>query len=127
MPNKKEKFWTMGMPKGETGPFVWQVWFEGDRQPTRFVAFDEQHIRDQSEPRVPVVIERIHEREEDMESEPMGPKGSNGVSRPADYDTGFRLLKEWVDSQGGPPEELRLRLREFYIDYQKVDKEKSKK
>jgi hypothetical protein len=109
----------MGMPKGETAPFVWQVWFEGDRQPTRFVAFDEQHIRDQSEPRVPVVIERIHEREEKIESEPLGPKGST-VNRPADYDAGFKILRAWVDENGGPPEEIRVKLRELYIDYDRA-------
>jgi hypothetical protein len=26
-----------------------------------------------------------------------------------------------VDTQGGPPESLRLKLRELYIDYRKVD------
>jgi hypothetical protein len=32
-----------------------------------------------------------------------------------------------VDSQGGPPEDVRKKLRELYIDYRKVDKRKSEK
>ena len=128
MPKKKrkERVWEYGMPKGPIPPFVYHVWFKKATSPERFVAFDEDHIRDQCEPRVPVVIEQVHEREEPDDWEPLGPKGSE-VNRPADYDTGFKLLQEWVDSQGGPPESLRLKLRELYIDYRKVDKRKSEK
>jgi hypothetical protein len=67
------------------------------------------------------VIEQVHEIEEKDDWEPLGPGGSE-VNRPADYDTGFKLLQEWVDSQGGPPEDVRKKLRELYIDYRKVDK-----
>ena len=103
MPKKKEeKYWDIGMPKGELGPFVWHVWFKGSGQAERFVAFDEEHIKDQCENRTPIVIERVYEKEEIEKWEPLGPKGSV-VNQPADYDTGFKLLKEWVDSIGGPP------------------------
>ena len=115
---KKEKYWEMGMPRGELGPFVWHVWFKGSGQAERFVAFDEEHIKHQCEGRTPIVIERVVEKEEINEWEPLGPKGSV-VNQPADYDTGFKLLKEWVDSIGGPPEDLRMKLRELFIDYQK--------
>jgi hypothetical protein len=37
----------------------------------------------------------------------------------ADYEAGFNILKEWVDSQGGPPEKVRKKIRESWIDYQK--------
>ena len=120
MPKKKEgKYWDIGMPKGEIGPFVWHVWFKGSVQAERFVAFDEEHIKDQCEDRTPIVIERVYEKEEIEKWEPLGPKGSV-VNQPADYDTGFKLLKEWVDSIGGPPEDLRLKLRELFIDYEKA-------
>ena len=120
MPKKKEeKYWEIGMPKGELGPFVWHVWFKGSGQAERFVAFDEEHIKDQCEDRTPIVIERVYEKEEIEKWEPLGPKGSV-VNQPADYDTGFKLLKEWVDSIGGPPEDLRLKLRELFIDYEKA-------
>ena len=118
---KKEKYWEMGMPRGELGPFVWHVWFKGSGQAERFVAFDEEHIKHQCEGRTPIVIERVVEKEEIDEWEPLGPKGSV-VNQPADYDTGFKLLKEWVDSIGGPPEDLRMKLRELFIDYQKPEK-----
>ena len=115
---KKEKYWDYGMPKGELGPFVWHVWFKGSGRAERFVAFDEEHIKHQCEDRTPIVIERVYEKEEIEKWEPLGPKGSV-VNQPADYDTGFKLLKEWVDSIGGPPEDLRLKLRELFIDYEK--------
>ena len=51
-------------------------------------------------------------------SERLGPKGAV-VHRPADFDQGFKILKEWVDSIGGPPEKLRKKLRELFIDYEK--------
>ena len=49
-----------------------------------------------------------------------GPDGGNGVSRPADYDAGFKILRAWVDQNGGPPEEIRQKLRELWIDYDKA-------
>jgi len=122
---KKEKYWEMGMPKGELGPFVWHVWFKGSGQAERFVAFDEEHIKDQCEDRTPIVIERVYEKEEIDDWEPLGPKGAV-VNQPADYDTGFKLLKEWVDSIGGPPEDLRMKLRELFIDYGKPQQKTTK-
>ena len=35
-------------------------------------------------------------------------------------DQGFKILREWVDLNGGPPETIRQRLRELYIDYDKA-------
>jgi len=52
---------------------------------------------------------------------PLGPKGSL-INRPADYDTGFKILREWIDENGGPPEKIRQKLRELYIDYDKAKK-----
>ena len=54
----------------------------------------------------------------------MGPKGAVLMGE-ADYEAGFNVLKEWVDSQGGPPEKVRRQIREVWIDYQKVKKPKS--
>ena len=58
------------------------------------------------------------EKEDNTPMERLGPKGAV-VNQPPDYDQGFKLLKEWVDSTGGPPEELRKKLRELFIDYHK--------
>jgi hypothetical protein len=48
------------------------------------------------------------------------------VNRPADYDAGFKILREWIDENGGPPEEIRVKLRELFIDYTPVEKKKNK-
>ena len=117
---KKEKVWTMGT-KGPVGPWVWQVWTAGSKQPIRMVAFDLQHIQDQLPDKKITKFYRMPEEKDPERLEPLGPKGSV-VNRPADYDTGFKILQEWVDSQGGPPEAVRKKLRELYIDYRKVDK-----
>jgi hypothetical protein len=29
-------------------------------------------------------------------------------------------LREWIDENGGPPEEIRIKLRELFIDYDKA-------
>lgn len=115
---KKEKYWDYGMPKGELGPFVWHVWIKGKKKPERMVAFDHQHIEDQLEGKD--MIKAVKQPEENYEPEgmPLGPIGSV-VNRPADYDTGFKILRAWVDENGGPPESIRKRLRELYIDYDK--------
>ena len=118
MPNKKEKFWTMGMPKGGVGPWVWHVWTKASKKPVRVVAFDLDHIRCQLEDRVVIKAKRLPEEKDEFTSMPLGPKGSK-VNRPADYDAGFRILRQWVDENGGPPESIRKRLRELYIDYDK--------
>ena len=55
---------------------------------------------------------------------PLGPKGYKGSSRPADYDAGFKVLRQWIDSKGGPPEEIRKKLRELWIDYDRVEKKR---
>ena len=116
---KKEKYWTMGMPKGGVGPWVWHVWIEGNKNPKRMVAFDLEHIKNQLEGKTVKSANRLPEEKETLDSEPLGPKGAQ-VNRPADYDAGFKILREWVDQNGGPPEEIRKKLRELWIDYEKA-------
>ena len=124
---KKEKVWTMGN-KGPTGPWVWHVWTKGSKKPLRMVAFDHQHIKDQLEGRQMVKAVKQPEEEDDFkDSPPLGPKGYKGSSRPADYDAGFKILRQWIDENGGPPEEIRQRLRELWIDYEKPSKKQEKK
>ena len=117
---KKEKVWTMGN-KGPTGPWVWHAWIKGSKKPVRMVAFNLDHIKDQLEGKTVIKVKRLPEEKDEFSSVPLGPKGSK-VNRPADYDTGFRILREWVDENGGPPEEIRVKLRELYIDYDVVPK-----
>ena len=106
-------------------PYDYQVWFKGSRQPILMAGMHEDHIRWQCDPKKPVKIKRITINEETTPDEPMGPKGSV-INYPADYDAGFKILKEWVDSEGGPPEDVRMRLRELFIDYTPVEKKKTK-
>ena len=115
---KKEKVWTMGN-KGPTGPWVWHAWIKGSKKPVRMVAFNLDHIKDQLEGKTVIKVKRLPEEKNEFSSVPLGPKGSK-VNRPADYDTGFRILREWIDQNGGPPEEIRVKLRELYIDYDKA-------
>ena len=120
---KKEKAWTIGMPKGPIGPFVWQVWVKGSQKPIRVIAFNLQHIKDQLEgKKVTKAIKQKEKKEVFGNSVPLGPKGWKGSSRPADYDAGFKVLRQWIDSKGGPPEEIRKKLRELWIDYDKAPK-----
>ena len=115
---KKEKTWTIGMPKGPIGPFVWQVLVKGSNDPVRVVAFNLQHIKNQLEGQTVIKAKKQKEKKVILEdSAPLGPKGYKGSSRPADYDAGFKVLREWIDEQGGPPEEIRQKLRELWIDY----------
>ena len=103
-------------------PYDYQVWFKGSRQPILMAGMHEDHIRWQSDPKVPIKIKRIHIKEEP--SGPLlhlGPKGCT-VNQPADYDKGFKILKAWVDSEGGPPESIRKELRELFIDYDRPSK-----
>ena len=118
---KKEKVWTIGMPKGSIGPWVWQVWIKGKKKPERMVAFDHQHIKDQLEGQQMIKAVKQPEEKDEFTTMPLGPKGST-VNRPADYDAGFKILREWIDDNGGPPEEIRVKLRELYIDYDKAPK-----
>jgi hypothetical protein len=85
------------------------------------VAFDHQHIKDQLEGKQMIKAVKQPEEKDDFSSIPLGPKGSK-VNRPADYDAGFRILRAWVDENGGPPESVRIKLRELYIDYEKGKK-----
>ena len=116
---KKEKVWTMGT-KGPIGPWVWNVWVKGKKKPERMIAFDIQHINDQLEGQQVVKAVKQPEEKTTLKSMPLGPDGGNGVSRPADYDAGFKILRAWVDQNGGPPEEIRQKLRELWIDYDKA-------
>ena len=116
---KKNKKWLIGMPKGTMGPFVWHVWVKGSKKPIRVVAFDQEHVKNQLEDRVIVKVVKQPEEKDEFSSMPLGPKGSI-VNRPADYDKGFKILREWVDQNGGPPEETRVKLRELFIDYEEA-------
>ena len=118
---KKEKVWTIGMPKGPIGPFVWQVWVKGSQKPIRVVAFDLQHIKNQLQGKAVIKAQKEKEKKESFgNSVPLGPKGWKGSSRPADLDAGFKVLRQWVDENGGPPENIRQKLRELWIDYEKA-------
>ena len=118
---KKEKTWTIGMPKGPIGPFVWQVWVKGSQKPIRVVAFDLQHIKNQLQGKAVIKAQKEKEKKESFgNSVPLGPKGYKGSSRPADLDAGFKVLRQWVDENGGPPEEIRQKLRELWIDYDRA-------
>ena len=120
MPKKKESVWTMGN-KGPTGPWLWQVWVKGTKKPLRMIAFDLQHIKDQLEGKTFVKAKQVPEEKEDRRPMHLGPKGCV-VNQPADYDKGFRVLRAWIDSVGGPPEEIRKQLRELWIDYDRVER-----
>ena len=117
---KKEKVWEMGMPKGGVGPWVWHVWVKGKKKHERMIAFDLQHIKDQLEDQKVIKAVKQPEEKTTFKTMPLGPNGGNGVSRPADYDAGFKVLRKWVDENGGPPEEIRQKLRELWIDYEKA-------
>ena len=64
---KKNDTWLIGMPKGPIGPFVWQVWVKGSNRPTRVVAFDLEHIKNQLEGKK--VTKAIKEKEKKEEEE----------------------------------------------------------
>ena len=109
------------MPRSEIPPFMWQVWFKGNKKPIMMSGFDESHIRVMCLPNPAKVIKvkrMPEEKEIHIPPERLGPKGAV-VNQPPDYDKGFKLLQEWVDSIGGPPEKLRKKLRELFIDYHK--------
>lgn len=118
---KNKNTWLIGMPKGPIGPFVWQVWVNSSKKPVRVVAFDLEHIKNQLEGKTVTKAKKLpEEKEPTSKMMSLGPNGGNGVSRPADYDAGFKVLRKWVDENGGPPEEVRKKLRELYIDYDRV-------
>ena len=117
---KKQKIWTMGN-KGPTGPWVWYAWIKGSKKPVRVVAFDLDHIQCQLEGKTVVKAVKQPEEKDEFSSMPLGPKGSL-INRPADYDKGFKILREWIDQHGGPPEEIRIKLRELYIDYDRAER-----
>ena len=115
---KKEKVWTMGI-KGPIGPWAWNVWVKGKKKPIRMMAFDIKHLNDQLEGQKIVKAKKLPDEKNDFRDQPpLGPKGSV-VHQPADYDAGFKILREWVDENGGPPENIRQKLRELWIDYER--------
>ena len=115
---KKEKVWTMGI-KGPIGPWSWNVWVKGKKKPIRMMAFDIKHLNDQLEGQKIVKAKKLPDEKNDFRDQPpLGPKGSV-VHQPADYDAGFKILREWVDQNGGPPENIRQKLRELWIDYER--------
>ena len=108
------------MPKTEIPPYDYHVWFKGTKKPIHMYGMHEDHIRWQSDPKVPVKIKRIFIKEEPLtKSEHLGPKGCV-VNQPADYDRGFKVLRAWIDENGGPPESIRKKLRELFIDYDRA-------
>lgn len=107
------------MPKQKIGPWVWQVWQKGSKKPLRMIAFDHQHIKDQLEGKQIIKAKKLPEEKNTFTTMPLGPKGSI-VNQPADYDRGFKILREWIDQNGGPPEDIRVKLRELWIDYDKA-------
>ena len=114
------------MARSDIPPYLWKVWLKGKRKPIKMIGFDEEHIRLMSPTAKVVKIKRIPDPiENDDVAEHLGPKGAV-VHRPADFDKGFKLLKEWVDSIGGPPEKLRKKLRELFIDYEKPARKTTK-
>ena len=106
----------------ELPPYDYHVWFKGNKKPVRMFGFSEQHIKDQCETKRPIKIKRLREnKEKEIQIERLGPKGAQ-VGRPADYEPAFKILREWVDSQGGPPESVRKAIREHWVDYHRVKK-----
>ena len=104
-------------------PYDYQVWFKGSRRPILMAGMHEDHIRWQSDPKVPIKDqEDTHQGGVLRSMIHLGPKGCT-VNQPADYDKGFKILKAWLDTQEGPPESVRQELRELFIDY---DRAKSK-
>ena len=108
------------MPRQKIGPWVWHVWQKGSKKPLRMIAFDHQHIKDQLEGKRIIKAKKLPEEKTTFKTMPLGPNGGGEVSRPADYDAGFKVLRKWVDENGGPPEEIRQKLRELWIDYEKA-------
>ena len=107
------------MPRQKIGPWVWHVWQKGSKKPLRMIAFDNQHIKDQLEGKQIIKAKKLPEEKNKFTTMPLGPKGST-VNQPADYDRGFKILREWIDQNGGPPEDIRVKLRELWIDYDKA-------
>ena len=114
------------MPRQKIVPWVWHVWQKGSKKPLRMIAFDHQHIKDQLEGKQITKAKKLPEEKTTFKTMPLGPNGGGEVSRPADYDAGFKVLRKWVDENGGPPEEIRQKLRELWIDYEKAPQKTTK-
>lgn len=119
--DKKESVWTQGI-NGPMPPFPFQVWTTKKKSSVMY-GFDEQHIRDMMDPIKIIKIKKLKEKEEKIESEHLGPPGAE-IGRPAEYEPAFKILKEWVDMQGGPSEKVRKKIREHWIEYDKIKKKK---
>ena len=110
--DKQEK----GLP-----PYPFRVW-RTQKQSEIIWAFDEQHVKAMMAPKKVVKIKKLEEKKDkDIEPEPLGPPGAD-VGRPAEYEPAFKILKAWVDSTGGPPEDVRKAIRVHWIDYRRVEK-----
>jgi hypothetical protein len=121
---KREKEWTIGI-QGPIPPFPFRVWTTKDKSKVMY-GFDEQHIRDMMDPVKPAKVKRIPEpKEKEQKYEKLGPPGAD-VGRPAEYEPAFKILKAWVDSQGGPPEDVRKAIRIHWVDYHRVVKKANK-
>ena len=106
-------------------PYPFRVWRTRKRSEIMW-GFDEQHIRDMMAPVRPIRVERQKEKTEKITGEHLGPPGAE-VGRPADYEPAFKILRAWVDSQGGPPEHIRKQIREHWVDYDRVVSKKNEK
>jgi len=103
----------------EIPPYDFHVWFKGSQKPVYMSGFDEDHIKNQCETRKPIKIKRVKLKEKIFEREPLGPKNAVLQGDP-NYKKAYELLRDYVDSNGGPPERLRKKIREHWVDYQKV-------
>lgn len=106
----------MGIP-----PYDFHVWFKGSRKPVYMFGFDETHIKNQCGHKKPVKIKRIKLKEKDFQREPLGPKNAILHGNP-EYKKAYELLRDYIDSKGGPPEGLRKKVRELWIDYTRKTK-----
>ena len=122
MPKKKEKVCKTNFDDS-LPPYPFRVWTTKNKSQILY-GFGEQHIRDMMSPVKTIKIKRIKEKKEkDIELEPMGPPGAD-IGRPAEYEPAFKILKAWVDSVGGPPEDVRKAIRVHWINYEKVKRKK---
>lgn len=121
MPKEKipKSHWNGGM-RGDVPPYDFHVWFKGSKKPVYMYGFDEEHIRAMCKIK-PVKIKRIKLKEKEIQGELLGPKDALLHGDP-DYKGAYELLRDYIDSKGGPPEGLRKRVRELWIDYKKPSK-----
>ena len=121
MTEKKQKSeWKYWSFCGEVPPYDYHVWFKGSKTPVYMYGFDEDHIKAMCKIK-PTKIKRIKLKEKEIIGEPLGPKGALLHGDP-DYKKAYEILRDHIDSTGGPPESIRKAIREQWIDYQKPNK-----